>query len=370
MAYLNHGSFGACPKLVFDSLISKQMQLENQPVKFLDQDLQALMITNKNALANFIECDSEDLVFFQNPTTAINEVVRSLKLKKGDEILSTNHEYGAMDKTWDFICKKTGARHVKSTIDIPFKNAKIFTDNFLAGVTDKTKVFFLSHMTSPTALFFPIDDICKFARKNNILTIVDGAHIPGHLPLNINSLGVDIYVGACHKWLLCPKGTSFLYVDRRHQKIIDPLIISWGYESDINYNYSDFQLHHYWQGTRDASSFLTITDALKFREMYNWEAVSQQCKDKIIQFRKDIHNITNIESMIYDKASKWLGQMYSFEVDYKDNVKLKNILLNKYNIEIPVIKWQDKTLIRISLNGYNTDDDVFQLLDTLKKIIN
>ena len=366
VTYLNHGSFGACPKPIFESLINRQTQLENQPVQFLDNDAEKLMLNSRNSLSEFIDCNPEDLVFFQNPTTAINEIVRSLKLNKDDEVLSTNHEYGAMDKTWDFICKKTGARHIKSKIKLPIIDEQTFIDNFLSGVTKNTKIFFLSHMTSATALYFPIEKLCEFAQKNNILTIIDGAHIPGHFPLSINTLQPDIYVGACHKWLLCPKGVSFLYVNKKHQENLDPLIISWGYDSEYPTEYSPFQAHHYWQGTRDLSAFLTVPDAIQFREKYNWKIISQNCKNRIIQFKEEVHNIIYHNSFIGGEPSRWLGQMYSFQVNHNDSLKLKNIFINKYKIEIPIQKWEDKTLMRISLNGYNTEKDIDKLLTILK----
>ena len=368
ITYLNHGSFGACPKPIFASLQKYQTQLENQPVQFLDHDSQMLMIKSRNCLAEFIDCNPENLVFFQNPTTAINEIVRSLKLNKNDEILSTNHEYGAMDKTWNFICKKTGAKYIKSTIQLPVTDEQTFTNNFLAGVTSNTKIFFLSHMTSATGLYFPMEEICKFAKQNNILTIIDGAHIPGHFPLSINNLEPDIYVGACHKWLLCPKGVSFLYVDQKLQKHIDPLIISWGYDADYPIEHSEFQVNHYWQGTRDISAFLTIPDAIQFRKEYNWDNVSKKCKERIIEFRSQVHQITNTKSMVGGRTKDWLGQMYSFQVKYEDFMKLKKIFINDYKIEIPIMKWEDKTLIRISLNGYNSENNIEKLLNGIKTI--
>ena len=364
---MNHGSFGACPRPIFESLIKRQTQLENQPVQFLDQDAQGLMINSRNSLAEFVDCNPENLVFFQNPTTAINEIVRSLKLNKGDEILSTNHEYGAMDKTWDFICKKMGAKYIKSTIQLPVADEQAFTDNFLSGVTQNTKIFFLSHMTSATGLYFPIEKICQFAKEHNILTIIDGAHIPGHFPLSINTLQPDIYVGACHKWLLCPKGVSFLYVDKKLQNHIDPLIISWGYESEYPVEHSKFQVHHYWQGTRDVSPFLTIPDAIQFRKDYNWEDISKKCKLRILEFRNEVHKIVQNQSLVDCNPNKWLGQMYSFQINYNDAIKLKNIFINDYKIEIPIMKWENKTLIRISLNGYNSQNDVDKLLEILKR---
>ena len=367
ITYLNHGSFGACPKPIFESLQKYQIQLETQPVQFLDIDSQALMIKSRNCLADFIDCNPENLVFFQNPTTAINEIVRSIQLNKNDEILSTNHEYGAMDKTWDFICKKTGAKHIKSNIQLPVTDAQTFTDNFLAGVTSNTKIFFLSHMTSATGLYFPIDEICKFAKKHNILTIIDGAHIPGHFPLSIDTLQPDIYVGACHKWLLCPKGVSFLYVDKKYQSQIDPLVISWGYDSEYPTEHSEFQIHHYWQGTRDVSPFLTIPDAIQFRKNYNWEEVSKKCKLRILEFKNEIHEIIKNQSLVDCEPNKWLGQMYSFQIENEDFITLKNIFITDYKIEIPIMRWENKTLIRVSLNGYNSEENINKLLDVLKK---
>ena len=256
VAYLNHGSFGACPKPVFNSLIKWKTKLENQPVQFLEVNCEKLIYNSRKALSEFIDCHVDDIVFFQNPTTAINEIVRSIDIKKNDEILSTDHEYGAMDKTWNFICNKTGAKHIKSSISMPVLSPKKFVDEFLSHVSSKTKIIFISHMTSSTGLYFPVKEICDFARKNNILSIVDGAHIPGHFSLSLNSLKPDIYVGACHKWLLCPKGVSFLYVNKKYQDHIDPLVVSWGYKSETP-THSQFQDNHLWQGTRDFSSFLT-----------------------------------------------------------------------------------------------------------------
>ena len=368
ITYLNHGSFGACPKPIFNSLIKWQTKLENQPVQFLAEDSEKLMYNSRKSLSTLIDCHPDDLVFFQNPTTAINEIVRSIDIKENDEILSTSHEYGAMDRTWDFICNKTGANHIKSSITIPVTNEKVFVNEFLSKVSNKTKIIFISHMTSVTGLYFPIKKICDFASKNNILSIIDGAHIPGHFPLSLNSLNPDIYVGACHKWLLCPKGVSFLYVNKKHQNQIEPLIISWGYKSNSP-THSQFQDYHLWQGTRDFSAFLTIPDAIQFRENYNWESISKKCKNDILKVREEIHHIIQTDSLVYNSPEKWLGQMYSFQIDYQDVNKLKNILINDYKIEIPVMTWENKTLIRISLNGYNTTNDIDKFLSFLKKII-
>ena len=187
-----------------------------------------------------------------------------------------------------------------------------------------------------------------------------------HFPLSINCLQPDIYIGACHKWLLCPKGVSFLYVNKNFQNNIDPLIISWGYDSEFPSPHSEFQVNHYWQGTRDISAFLTLPDAIQFREKYDWDIISQKCKCRILKFREEVHNIITNESLVGNTPDNWLGQMYSFQINYDDSIKLKNIFINDYNIEIPIMKWGNKTLMRLSINGYNTEDDINKLLDILK----
>ena len=199
--YLNHGSFGACPRPVFEEYQRWQRELERQPVEFLVRQALDLMAEAGGALADFLSCQKDEVVYFPNPTTAINMVARSLKLKPGDEILTTDHEYGAMDSTWRFICNQTGAHYLRQPIPLPITSTETFTETFWSGITDHTQVIFISHITSPTALRFPVEAICRRARQAGILCIVDGAHAPGHIPLDLTDLGADLYTGACHKWL-------------------------------------------------------------------------------------------------------------------------------------------------------------------------
>ena len=181
--HLNHGSFGATPKPIFDSLISWQKKLEYNPTKHLGLDIFTQLDISRDYLAQYINCHKDDVVFFPNPSTALNTVIRSLPLKKDDEILTTNHEYGALDKTWNFICKKTGAKYIRQSISIPLLSKKDFIESFKSGITEKTKVIFFSHITSSTGLIFPAKEICKIAKEKNILCIIDGAHVPGeHKP--------------------------------------------------------------------------------------------------------------------------------------------------------------------------------------------
>tara|TARA_B110000196_G_scaffold105315_1_gene91428 strand:- start:21 stop:1184 length:1164 start_codon:yes stop_codon:yes gene_type:complete len=370
ITFLNHGSFGSCPTPIFDEFLYYQRLLEAQPIAFLDENIDQNILTAREALSTFVNCNADDIVFFSNPTTAINEVMRSIPLNNGDEILSSTHEYGALDKAWDFICKKRGAIHVKAPIPNPIPSKAAFIDSFVSAITSRTKVIFISHITSATGLIFPIKEIIKAAQQKNIITIIDGAHVPGHIPLDLKDLDADIYTGTCHKWLLCPKGTSFLFVKKVIQNQIEPLIVSWGYENP-EFSRTPFQNNHLWQGTRDISPFLTIPKAIEFRDEYKWDDVSAICTQMILDFREDYLSNFDTEVLFEDEPMQWLGQMFSFYIPnhVSEYERIKSQLIHEFNIEIPIFVWDGKLYIRISLNGYNSEDDLHRLLAVLPKII-
>ena len=359
--HLNHGSFGATPKPIFDSLISWQKKLEYNPTKHLGLDIFTQLDISRDYLAQYINCHKDDIVFFPNPSTALNTVIRSLPLKKDDEILTTNHEYGALDKTWNFICKKTGAKCIRQSISIPLLSKNDFIESFKSGITEKTKVIFFSHITSSTGLIFPAKEICKIAKEKNILCIIDGAHVPGHIDLDIKKLDPDIYTGACHKWMCSPKGTAFLYVKKELQEIMEPLVVSWGYESDTP-SHSQFLDYMQWQGTNDISSYLTIPDTIKFLDENNWQQVSKECKKINRWARKEINQLLKKEPISNDD---FIGQMSSIPMDSNDIIQDQIEFYVKYKIQIPFIKWNDKEFFRISIQVYNSKEDVFKLLEAL-----
>ena len=359
--HLNHGSFGATPKPIFDSLISWQKKLEYNPTKHLGLDIFTQLDISRDYLAQYINCHKDDVVFFPNPSTALNTVIRSLPLKKDDEILTTNHEYGALNKTWNFICKKTGAKYIRQSISIPLLSKNDFIESFKSGITEKTKVIFFSHITSSTGLIFPAKEICKIAKEKNILCIIDGAHVPGHINLDIKKLDPDIYTGACHKWMCSPKGTAFLYVKKELQEIMEPLVVSWGYESDTP-SHSQFLDYMQWQGTNDISSYLTIPDTIKFLDENNWQQVSKECKKINRWARKEINQLLKKEPISSDD---FIGQMSSIPMDSNDIIQDQIEFYVKYKIQIPFIKWNDKEFFRISIQVYNSKEDIIKLLEAL-----
>ena len=372
LIHLNHGSFGACPKPIFDSLVSWQKKLELNPVKHLAFDIYKYLENSREHLSKYINSDKDDIVFFPNPSTALNTVIKSLDLKYGDEILTTNHEYGALDKTWNFICEKTGSKYIKQNIKLPFQSKKDFISTFVAGINEKTKIIFISHITSPTGLVFPVEDICKIAKENNIFCIIDGAHVPGHIDLDIKQLDPDIYTGACHKWMCAPKGTSFLYAKKEIQDFIDPLVISWGYDSDAPTDLlanmmspSKYLSYHQWQGTQDPSSYLTIPDVINFLNQNNWEKVSKNCHRLNIEARKMVNNCLNQRAISSDK---FIGQMSSIKIRCEDTFKLQRIFYEDYKIIIPVVKWEDNTFLRFSVQAYNSMEDIDKLIFAIKEL--
>jgi len=370
--FLNHGSFGACPMPVFETYQNWQRQIEREPVEFLGRLSTQLLAESRQRLATYLGVKSDEVVYFTNPTTAINMVARNLfKLKNpllhpGDEILATNHEYGAMDRTWHYLCKQSGVRYIQQAIPLPLINTNDLIEFFWSGVNHRTRVIFISHITSPTALRFPVREICRRARQAGILTIIDGAHAPGHIPLDLKEMNVDFYGAACHKWLCAPKGSGFLYAHKNVQYLLDPLVVSWGYESEKPSG-SQFIDYHEWQGTRDLAAFLSVPAAIDFQAENDWETVRKNCHRLAIETRNRIDQLTGLQPISLDH---WVNQMVS--VRLPDHLKLdmfKEDLYNLFHIEVPTILWNSKSFIRVSFQAYNTQDDADSLVEAISYLL-
>lgn len=366
VTFLNHGSFGATPKPVFREYHRWQRELESQPVEFLGRRHNDLMRSARESLGAYLGADAKNLVFAQNVTIALNIVARSLELGKGDEVLATDHEYGALDRTWRFLSKERGFAYINQPVDLASHEA--FVESFWRGVTSRTRVIFLSHITSPTATLFPIERIIQRAKSQNILTIIDGAHAPGQIPLHLDSLGADFYGGNLHKWLCAPKGAGFLYARPEVQHLLKPLVVSWGYESETPGD-STFIDHHEWWGTRDLSAFLTVPMAIQFHRDQDWAQVRAACHRLAVETWKRVHALTGC-APLHSDPELWFAQMSLLSLPAaNDLAALKARLYDEYKIEIPVISWNENKLIRLSVQGYNTKRDMDKLLFALKKLL-
>lgn len=376
VCFLNHGSFGACPRPVFEDYQRWQLQLESQPVAFLDpaRGLSGWMRAARVALAAELGAAPDDLVGLTNATYALNIVAQSLELRPGDEILTTDHEYAALEKTWAYVCRKTGAVIKTVKIPLPLTEEAQFTDAILNGFSDKTRVLFLSHITSATALVFPIERAVAAARARGIYSVIDGAHTPGHIRLNLDALGADFYAGNCHKWLMAPKGSAFLHVRAELQSLLNPLVISHGWTEDARqpgvkgvFGNTPFIDGLEMQGTRDPSAWLAVPAALKFRADHDWWKITESCRQLVQATAARVRAFTGLTAL--SSPAFCAPQMVSMPVPRCDPVELKRRLYDDYSIEIPCFAWQDHTIARVSAQGYNTHAQMDHLVTALTEIL-
>jgi isopenicillin-N epimerase len=369
IVFLNHGSFGATPKPVFEAYQNWQLRLERQPVLFLGRELDGLLKDSRQVLGEYLTANVDDLIYIPNATHGVNIIAHSLQLKSGEEILTTNHEYGACNYTWDFICGKTGANYIHQPIALPVHSEEEIVDQYWLGVTSRTKVIFLSHITSPTALRLPVEKICRRAKEAGILTVIDAAHSPGQIPVDLQALDADIVFGNCHKWMLNVKGSAFLYVRRELQHLIDPLVVSWGYnptpETTTGSRFIDLLQ---WTGTKDPTAALTVPAAIRFMQANNWDDVRKECHILLRQAIERICELTELPPL-YPLHSDFYGQMGIAPLPLTNLAMLKNRLYDEHKIEVPLIQWQDKQFVRISVQGYNNQEDIDMLIKALQILL-
>ncbi len=375
ITFLNHGSFGACPRPVFDEYQRWQRELEAQPVEFLGRRFDDLLRAARESLARYVNCDADDLVYVPNATTGLNIVARSLKLNAGDEIVTTDHEYGALNRTWEFLCGKAGAVYKRVEIPVPVSTPEDFIERVWSAVTPRTRVLFLSHITSPTALIFPVQELVRRAREHGIISIIDGAHAVGQIPLDLTALDADFYSSNCHKWLMSAKGSAFLYARREMQSLVEPLVVSWGWHPE-KITGPKFIQEQEWQGTRDIAAYLSVPAAIEFLHAHNWELVCAKCHEIVRYARETITALTGIEPVSPDSSMEpndgsfqWFAQMISLPLPQCEPLVVKQHLYDEYKIEVPIITWNNRHWVRVSIQGYNTRADVDALCDALRDVM-
>ena len=369
ITFLNFGSFGATPKPIFENYQHWQRVLEAEPVQFIAFDGFNYLAESRAALAKYIGCaDQDDLVYVTNPSFAINLIAKNFPLKAGDEILTTDIEYGACDRTWNFYCEKAGATYRRQKINLPITNKEKFIADFFAGVTANTKAIFISQITSSTGLIFPVKEVCEIAKSKGLITIVDGAHVPGHIPFNLGEIQADFYTGACHKWMMAPKGCSFLYAHKSVQHLCDPLIVSWGYKA-LKPSHSPYLDYHQMIGTRDFSAFLTVPTCIKFMAENDWITVRTACHEMVLANAERFYDLLESKP-ISPLTSEWIGQMISIPIKTKEPEILQRTLFTEYNIDIPIMRQENDVYMRYSINAFNTManlDTLYNALSELKK---
>jgi isopenicillin-N epimerase len=365
--FLNFGSFGACPRPVFKKYQEWQLLLESEPVQFIAFEGIKYLAKSRGSLAEYLGItDPDDLVYVTNPSFAINLIAKNIPLQKGDEVLATDIEYGACDRTWDFYCQEKGAKYIRQKINLPILDKATFIEDFFRGLTSKTKAIFISHITSSTGLIFPVKEICDLAKEKGLWTIVDGAHVPGHISLDISELKVDFYTGACHKWMMAPKGSSFLYATKEVQQWCNPLVISWGFKS-VKPSASTFIDYHQMIGTRDFSAFLTVPFCIEFMQQNHWDEVGENCKSMVLEASEKFYNLLDSEPLC-PLNKEWIGQMLSIKLNNTEPENLQKILFEKYKIEVPVMRQENDVYLRYSIQAFNKKEDLDALYNALEEI--
>jgi isopenicillin-N epimerase len=370
VTFLNHGSFGACPRPVFEVYQNWQRQLEFQPVSFLGRKLMEYTLRSREILSTYLQTDANNLVYIPNATHGVNIIAGSLHLNPRDEILTTDHEYGACDYTWEFVGQKTGATYIQHAIPLPLFSSAEILESLWRSVTPRTRVIYLSHITSPTALCLPVQEICMRARRAGIFTVIDGAHAPGQIALDLPAIGADFYTGNCHKWMLCPKGAAFLYARQEVQSLVEPLVVSWGYhatpETTTGSRYLDLLE---WTGTKDPAAILSVPSAIQFMNDHAWGNVQSLCHELLNQAISRICNLTNLPPL-YPLDSSMYYQMGIAPLPSNiDIVLLKKRMYDEFLVEVPLISWNGQQFLRISIQGYNQPSHIDKLIEALEALL-
>ncbi len=371
MTFLNHGSFGACPKQVLEFQQRLRSQLEHEPLRFFGREWEPLLDDAKSKLAAFVSADVQDLVFVSNATTGVNSVLRSLTFSPEDEILTTNHEYNACRNALDFIASRTGARVVVAKIPFPIDSPQQVIAAVIERVSPKTRLALLDHVTSQTGLIFPIQELAKELQQRGVDTLVDGAHAPGMISLDLREIGATYYTGNCHKWLCAPKGAAFLYVRRDKQSEIRPLTISHGTNSPRT-DKSRFQLEFDWTGTDDPTAYMSVPEAIAFMGSLlpgGWTELRQQNHQLVLQGRRLLCEALEVQPLCPEEM---IGSMavvpMPTTLENRDFMSIHDELFDKFGIQVQVMPWQEqpRLLVRISTQIYNTLEEYEYLAKVLK----
>ncbi len=380
LAFLNHGSFGACPRAVIEEQVRLRAELERNPVRFLWREIEGLLDAARNELARFVGADAAELAFVPNATTAVNSVLRSFDFREGDEIIVTDHGYNACNNVAAECARRSGAKMITARIPFPIAGPEEAVAAILSAVTPRTRLVLVDHVTSPTALVLPIAEIIRELEPRGIAVLVDGAHAPGMLPLELRTLRPSFYTGNLHKWVCAPRGAGFIFARRDRQEKLQPAVISHGYNTP-RAGRSPFHDAFDWQGTLDLTAWLTVPAAIRFCESLlpgGWPALVRKNHDLVCDARRLLCECLGVEPPCPDSM---LGSMATLPLPDALREKnagesraviarfdpLQSALLERHRIEVPVVRWGSppRRLLRISAHAHNSRKDYARLADAL-----
>jgi isopenicillin-N epimerase len=377
VANLNTGSFGPLPRVVFERVTELRRRLAEEPMDFLVRQAPPLLWQARERLAGFLGGDPYHLVFTANVTAAINYIAAALRLATPGEILLTDHEYGAMHWCWERAARRQGLTLRAFALPaLPLRPAEV-VEAICAAFTEHTRLLFFSHVLSPTGMVLPAKEICAEARRRNILTVIDGAHAPAMIPLHLASLPCDYYTGNCHKWLLAPSGSGFVYFGQGGEERIQPLQVSWGWHHDRSRldERDEFgatpRLRAYeFEGTRDPCAWLVVPAAIDFQENLGLEKIRVRIRELTQYARTRFSEFQALQPATPANASLH-GAMVAFRLPKDtDAAGLRKDLWERYRVEAPIIERPDGLLVRVSTHFYNTEQEIDLLAEALETLLN
>ncbi len=379
ITFLNHGSFGACPKAVLDAQSALRERLERDPVLFLARELEGLLDASRETLGSFIDAAPEGMAFVPNATTGVNTVLRSLDLKPGDEMLTTDHVYPSCRYTLQRIAADTGAVAVEAAVRVPIGSPEEVTRSLLSRTSPRTRICLIDHVTSPTGIVFPVAAIAREMRDRGIDVLVDGAHAPGMIPLSVRDVGAAYYTGNCHKWLCAPKGSAFLYVRADKREAVRPLVVSLGYGAKRT-DRSPFHLRFDWTGTSDPTAYLSVAKAIEYMGSLlpgGWPELMRRNRNLALQAGSRLREALGAPALCPDEMTGSLAALQLPDGDGTepsmtgDNDPLRRELFDSHSIEVPIIAWPSapRRLIRVSAQIYNKQEDYELLASALRSTV-
>jgi isopenicillin-N epimerase len=382
VAYLNHGSFGACPKEVLHAQWLLRRRLEAEPVRFFEREYSEFLARARQALADFLDANAEAIGFVPNATHGVNTVLRSLDFQPGDQLLVTDHEYRAVHNALVFAAARAGAEVVVAEIPFPIAGPEVVVEAVLAAVTPRTRLAVIDHITSPTGLVFPIERLVAELDERGIDTLVDGAHGPGMVFIDLDAMAPAYYAGNCHKWLCAPKGAAFLYVRPDRQRLVRPLSISHGASQPLRVGQTRYRLEFDWTGTHDPTAYMCIPEALNtLRGLApgGWPEIRERNRSLVLAARRLLCETLGIdppcpEEMIGSMAAVPLPDSGA-EADADTLARLvdplQDRLFDEHRIEVPVIPWPapPKRVLRLSAQLYNRFEQYEQLATVLSELL-
>lgn len=369
VTFLNHGSYGSCPQPVLDVQGDFRRRFEREPVRFVEKALEGLLDEARVSVGAFVGADPGDLAFVANATTGVNTILQSLPLGKADELLVTDHGYNACRNALDYCAERTGARVAVVRVPFPIRNADEIVAAVLAMVTPRTRLALIDHVSSPTALIFPVERLVRALEARGVETLIDGAHAPGMVPLDLRALGATYYTANFHKWCCAPKGAGMLYVRRDRQKTIRPLVISHGANSPRT-DRSRFLLEFDWTGTRDLSAVLSIPYALRYLDGLvpgGFTALMPMNHALALEARHILVDRLGLEPPCPDDMVGSMAALQLPDAIGTDAESLHATLQEKWRIEVPIFAWPaaPKRLVRVSAQIYNQRAQYERLADAL-----